>query len=138
MKKASNILYLVGSILCFVAAGSFLIVGLVFTILGGLQIFNQDTTATPEQIEAANLTFLLVGAISLVMIFPTIVGGVVGFRARRYAYPGNRQKGLHITAIVFGAISGEYILIAGAVLGVILSNRKPIENERIKDAEIVE
>ena len=137
MKKASNILYLVGSILCFVAAGSCLVCGLVFSILGAAQVFNEATNATPEQIEAANLAFLLTGIVCLVMALPTIAAGIVGLKARPLALPGNKNRGIHIAAIVLGAVVCEYVLIAGAVLALILSNRKPLEKEAA-EAEVVE
>lgn len=137
MRKASDIILLVGAIVSIVCAVTFLIIGIVFAMLGQLpteeiiQAINEgkyttDVPGTPEQkalavksvLTGTGVFFLIVGVMS-------IVNAVLGFVAR-----AKHSLGLYVANIVFGVLSLTEITLVGGIFGLIANgqeaNNKPV------------
>lgn len=142
MKKAKEILLLVGGILQIAGAVGFAIAGLVFAILSGLKDFiveglsngtiTSDLPGTPEE-QAAAVSVLFITFAVLFFLFTAfnIVGAIITFKARKA-----ESKPLLIATIVFGVLGGTEVAAVGAVFGLI-SNGKAGQ-PAIEEAEPVE
>ena len=124
MKKASKILYLVGGIVAIVWSALFLIVGVLFIVLGSVGVGNIDaimqyiaeqspefaSKITPEMLEAVLGASIGFGVAMLVEVAINIVGALFAFRANK-----EDQRWLAIVNIVFGLLG---VTIAPAVGGI--------------------
>ena len=131
MKRISKLLYLIAAIVDFVGTGSLFTVGLVFTILGAVGVFKEGAELTAEQALAGNLTFVGtgIGLICYAVFF--VVAGIIALKGRSAVIADKGNRGIHITNIVFGAITSTALQIAPAVLALILADRK---DDRVIDA----
>ena len=125
MKKASDIVLLVGSILGFVAAGGLFIASIVMVFLSTPLFTNfvresvENGTATtdfPSADEA--VVFMTALFISLAVTF--ILVGVLSIIASAQALKARREnrKGLYIACLVLGILANEVILV-GSIFGLI-------------------
>ena len=137
MRKASQILFLVGGIMSLACALGYLISAIVFIVLGSpaltqplLDLYNEgkittDISGTPEEIiHILQIIFMVFG---ICMIFPvvfSIVSAVVAFKARKV-----QSRGLFIVNIVFAIMGGVIVNAVGGVLALIDSGKKRPENE---------
>ena len=124
MKKASDIVLLVSGIVGFVAAGCLFITAVMFTIFS-LPFFTDIVRSGIEQgtintdfdnIDAA-MVFVISTFISCAVCFYfvsiiMIVASCIFLKARKQG-----TRGLYITSIVFGAISGLEGGVVGGIFG---------------------
>ena len=134
MKKASDIVLLVGSILGFVAAGGLFIAAVVFIILStpaftdfireGIQ--NGSITTDASDIEIAIgivvATFITCAVFFIIVGVLSIVSSIIALKARKEG-----RKGLYIACLVLGILSNEVVLV-GSIFGLI-SNKKEPQND---------
>ena len=136
MKKASKILFIVsGAMGIVVSVGWF--VASVIMFLFASPVFSslvkqmaENTKYSEASIDAIivilQLTFLIVGIASLVMTGFAVTSSVFAFRATK----PSPSKSTLIINIVLGALSGNDVAIAGAILGLIAQSR---ENSQVID-----
>ena len=137
MKKASNILLLVGGILQIVCAVSFLICGIVFIafaspasadiIKEGLSngtIHTDIEGSTEEIVKGIQIIFTALAVMFFIFTVFGVIGTIVTFSAKK-----KQTKGAFIAAIIFGFLSGTVIPSVGGIFGLIGSNQQaqPIE-----------
>jgi len=130
MKKASNIILLVGAIMAFVSAVSMFICGIMFIagigFVASIITAEGGSAASAESADmAAEIVTFVYAVIGIVFIFVAIlmvVAGIISLIAR-----SKETKGLYIAAIVFGVIGSEVCLV-GAILGLIAKNREDNKN----------
>ena len=120
MKKASQILLLVGAILSFVLAGCWFLYGLAFVLSGALgteKLYEYIATLgidlneyVPAEIAA---TVIIVSGVMLMLwTGVAIASGVVGLLGRK-----KQNKVFYILNIVFGLLSGAEVNAVGGVFG---------------------
>lgn len=141
MKRAANILFLIGAILSIVAAASYFICSIVFIVLGTspalreaiIESINsgQATTTLPSAEEAATFmqaTFVATGIVMFIPALCAIPSAIFAFKARN-----SDKKVFFILNIVFGVLSSATVNVVGAIFALIKGDT--IEN---KPVEIVE
>ncbi len=141
MKRAANILFLIGAILSIVAAASYFICSIVFIVLGTspalreaiIESINsgQATTTFPSAEEAATFmqaTFVATGIVMFIPALCAIPSAIFAFKARN-----SDKKVFFILNIVFGVLSSATVNVVGAIFALIKGDT--IEN---KPVEIVE
>ncbi len=133
MKKASNILLLIGGILTLVSLGGLLIAGIVLVVLGSpaltpylIEGINNGTVhtsfpGTPEEQVALIQTVLsTTGTCLLLYMIPVTVAGVFAFIAR-----SKQRTGFYVAAIVLAAIFTYCApVIVGSIFGLITESRE--------------
>ncbi len=130
MKKASNILLLVGGILQIVCALTFLILGIVFIAMAspasadlireGLEsgtIHSDIQGSTEEIIQALQIVFTALAVVFFVFTLFGVIGTIVTFSAKK-----KQTKGSFIAAIIFGVLSGPVVPAVGGIFGLIAGN----------------
>ena len=129
MRKASNIILLVGAIISIVTALIFLIMGIVFTLAGqlpteevikGLSDGTYTTTisGTPEeQALAIKAVSTGLGVFFLLATVFNIVNTVLAFVAR-----SKKSTGLYVANIVFGVLSMTEVTIVGGIFGLVANS----------------
>ena len=141
MKRAANILFLIGAILSIVAAASYFICSIVFIVLGTspalreaiIESINsgQATTTLPSAEEAATFmqaTFVATGIVMFIPALCAIPSAIFAFKARN-----SDKKAFFILNIVFGVLSSAAVNVVGAIFALIKGDT--IEN---KPVEIIE
>ena len=132
MRKTSNILLTIGTVLSFVMAASLLITSIIFfaltssafkeIIVNGLQdgSIQTDLAGTPEEIAAIIQTiYAVAGAILIVVSLFAIINGIIAIIGKKKA-----TKGLYILNIIFGAISCVEVNLIGGIFGLIGTTKK--------------
>ena len=127
LKKAANILFLVGAIFAIVWAVGYLVGGIVTAVLGGSQVFKDafieaaqkaDPEATAETIEAAYAlvqSTLISSAVFCFICFAfCIPSAIFSFKARN-----SDKKAFFILNIIFGVLSWTIVNVVGAVFGLV-------------------
>lgn len=125
MKKASQILLLIGMILSFVLAAIYLFAGIAFIIVGlpfmqpyyveALEAGKIDTSfvGTPEECALyIRIVFLVIGGIFIPWTAMAIANGVIAALGRK-----KQTKVFYILNIVFGLLSGAEVNAVGGVFG---------------------
>ena len=130
MKKATNILYLVASIIGFIGGGTLATIGPVFAILGALRVFDTATDITPKDAEAANLVFLVLGILFIVLAVLYFVAAGLALKARKNLASIASGKGIHIACIVFGVLTAEPVLIVPAIFSCCIGVENKPEPEK--------
>lgn len=137
MKKAKQILLLIGGILSIVYLVSFIISGAVLLLLGspalteaiksGLEngAIHSDLPGGVETVQAFLSTF---GATMLIFAIFSIFAAIFSFAAKR-----SGGKAINILCVVFGILSGAYPSAVGGVFGIIIEERKRSGNAEISD-----
>ena len=137
MKKASNILYLIGGIVGIVAAVVLFIAAIVYFILSSPAFGNfvleslqngsikTDIEASPEVIVSIlQMTFLTVAIVFTIVAVFAIIASVFSFKARK-----TPTKKLHILNIVFAALGGTYLSLVAAIFGLITGSNETASDE---------
>lgn len=131
MRVASRVLLLVGAIVSIVCALTFLILGIVFSVVGsapveeiakGIQEGTITTSATgtiQEQAEAVKLIFSVLGIVFIVFTVCCIPNTVLGFMGMK-----KRSNAFYVWNIVLGALSGTIITILGGIFGIIANGQE--------------
>lgn len=127
LKKAANILFLVGMILAIVWAVGYLAGGIVTAVIGGSQAFKDafieaaqkaDPEATAETIEAAYTlvqTSLISSAVFCFICFAfCIPSAIFAIKARN-----SNNKAFFILNIIFGVLSWTIVNVVGGVFALI-------------------
>ena len=128
MKKAANILLLIGGILAIFCAVAFLIMGVVFIIASGPALTepliegiesgaittNFQGATTEEIVKIVQSFFLLLGIMFICFVPFTIADCVICFVGK-----SKQTKGMYILNIVFGVLGSTIINTVGGVLGLI-------------------
>ena len=130
MKKASDILLLIGGIVAAVCIFAYLMCGVVFMILsmpfftpylaegireGIVHTSMGDINMTPEEIAALiQLLFIIYAVVFYVITAFTVVSCIFAFRARKA-----QSSAMYILNIVFGVIGCTVVNTVGGVLGLI-------------------
>ena len=130
MRKASDIVLLVGGILEILATLTFMALALVFMILSspasaeiikeGLQngtITTSFAGSVDEQVAVIQLAFKAMGVVFVVLTVFSLIGCVVSFLAK-----AKKTNPLYVLAIIFGALSIEVPLVGG-IFGLIANKR---------------
>ena len=109
LRKIGRILLLVGGIFSLLAMGLCFLLAIASFVL----------PAFGEQIAGENAQFVMIGGIAggvvlLIAAVLCLVAGVVGIKGFK-----THEKGNYVANIVFGVLTAEWLLIAGAVLGLI-------------------
>ena len=133
MKKASDILLLLGAVLSFVSLIGLLIAGIILFVFASpaftqvlIDGVNNGTVhssaeGTPEEIAAFVQSVLLaVGIIMFVCMVPIVVSAVFALRARKYPDTTHLIVAL-VLAIIFG---GNLVIVIGAILGLVEDNNQ--------------
>ena len=136
MKKAARILFLISGIFGIVAAVSFLIAGIVYTVLGAsvpliIQALQEGTIPAEAGMTAEEYApilagvFIGVGVWFMISAALDIVVAVISFNARN-----TDKKPLFIASIVFGVLGLTFVGAVAGVFGLIagdtLEQSKPI------------
>ena len=108
MRRASRIMLLVGSIFSLVTAGVCFACAVVFTVLAIADVGTDD----------AQIVFIALAATFAVCMVFAFLAGLFARKAREEKTPK-----AYIIAIVFSAMTYEFVTIAGAVLGLIASKK---------------
>lgn len=132
MKRASNILLLIGGILEITAAVGFMIAGVVMLLFGTPVMTNllreiateaaKDSTTSVSVdtlMQIFMYTFVSMGVTFLVTCVISVVGAILTFKASK-----NQTRGLFIASMVFGILSGTVVATVGSILGLISSTRE--------------
>ena len=126
LKKAANILFLIGAILAIVVGVCYLLTSVTFLVLGTSQAFRQavidginsgsvQSDFTPE--EAANLLqafFLTSGIVLLIPMACSIPSCIFSFKARN-----SDNKAFFVLNIVFGILGSTVVNVVGGVFGLV-------------------
>lgn len=132
MKNAAKILMLIGAIISIFAAVTFLILGLVFVLMGIdseaknsiIQGLSDGTITTTfegtyeEQATAIQLVYAVLGFAFVIWTVVLLIGSVITFVAR-----SKYNKPLLIITIILGVVGMVYINSVGAVFGLIDNSR---------------
>ena len=131
MKKASDIVLLVGAIMGFVTAGALFIASIVMIFLS-TPLFTdfvresiENGTATTDFPSADSaVVFMTALFISLAVTF--ILAGVLSIIASAQALKARKEgrKGLYIACLVLGILSNEVVLV-GSIFGLISNKEEP-------------
>ena len=130
LKKAAQIVMLVGAILGIVSIVGLLIAAIVFFIVGGnADLIRQmiadgtiKTTAqgTPEEIAQVVATvFVALGVFCIVLVVPALVAAILGFKNKSVV-----SKGGLIATIVLSVLGCNTVLLVGSILGVVVVGRE--------------
>ena len=137
MKKASEILLLIGFILAIISAVGLLIAAIVFFVLGSpamkefvIEGINNGTivvngfNGSAEDAALFYQAAMIGGGVGMLIAMAIeIAGAIVCFFARQ-----RQVQGLYIASIVLGALGAGACLIVGGVFGLVaLGQRKPAE-----------
>ncbi|MBQ2070662.1 MAG: hypothetical protein II467_07025 [Bacilli bacterium] len=133
MKKASNILLLIGEILEIVYAFLFLLLGVLFLVLtmpNFTQILieginngsvHSSFQGTPEEIaRAIQAMFAAFSVIMFVFAAFNAIGAIITIFARR-----KLSSGILVTAAVFSFIGGSIVAGVGAIFALVNNENKP-------------
>jgi len=131
MRKASRILLLIGAIISIVLVVTFLILGIVFGVLGspamvdairaGIKdgsIVVEGVTDIETAIQVYQSSMLSSAATFFVLFGLNIACAVLSFIARK-----KQTKALYILSIVFGGVSGSEVSLLGGIFGLIANAR---------------
>ena len=133
MKKASEILLLIGFILGILSVVGTLVTSIVFFVLGSPAFYDtllaglkdgstkSDFPGSPEEQAALiQAMFNIIGACCIVGMLVEVAAVIVAFFARQ-----RQTQGLYIATIVLGVLSGGTCLLVGSIFGLIAVNRTP-------------
>ena len=131
MKKSSNILLTIGTVLSFVSGAVLLVLGVLFVVLGSSReaiiqgLENGTITTTMEGMTnaeiAANIQVLCLtmGITFLVVMLLNVANGVIAIISKKKG-----TKGLYILNTIFGAISSMAVTIVGGILGLVNNHKQ--------------
>lgn len=126
MKKASDILLLIAGIVSIMAAIFYLVLMIVFFVLGSVDTstiaqyiregkINSSINGTAEeQAEVIKVLFVVLAIVFLILTVFTVVNAVISFVGK-----ARGTKGLYIANIVFGILSSVVLNLVGGILGVV-------------------
>ena len=132
MKRASEILLLVGSILAFVVAGLFLILSPVYLVIGYGALHNElaealkngtihaTTMGRPMTVDEMELVFRVVGFVFLGVAPLCLAIAIVGLMAKK-----KKSRGLYIASMVLGALLNPPLTFLGGLFGIISLSSEP-------------
>ena len=136
MKKASKILYLIGAILAVVVFVVLMIWGVTTLATDSkelwqayLQMIAEQRAAGVKEAEFQTFAEFQAAKQTVGIVFCVLAGiealvacfGFFGFAAN--LRPGKHQ-GIHIAAIVIGALSGDVLLLLGGIFGTVAGNQQ--------------
>lgn len=126
MKKASDILLLIAGIVSIMAGIFYLVLMIVFFVLGSVDTstiaqyiregkINSSVNGTAEeQAEVIKILFVVLAIVFLFLTVFTVVNAVISFVGK-----ARGTKGLYIANIVFGILSSVVLNLVGGILGVV-------------------
>ena len=126
MRKASDIVLLIGMILGFVATGILFIVSILFFVFGsqvGLDLLHaameeSGQAFTEEETQIADIvwvaSFISTGVVLILVAIFSCLSAVFALMAR-----SNPKKGNYIVALVFGVLGGNEAVLVGSIFGLI-------------------
>lgn len=131
MRKASRITLLIGAIISIVLVVTFLVLGIVFGVLGspaavdavraGIKdgsIVVEGVTDIETAIQVYQSSMLSAAATFFVLFALNIANAVLSFIARV-----KKTKALYILSIVFGGVSGSELSLLGGIFGLVANSR---------------
>lgn len=144
MKKASDILLLIGAILLFISAGMMLltcVASFIFSSIGFRQLLidgiengtiQSDFSGTSEEIAIQiQGLFTVFAFVSIASIIPLIVSGIFSLVARN-----KKTTGFYITCLILSIIFGGNIFsLIGSILGLVDTSEN---NEEISIKKVEE
>ena len=132
MKKASNILYLIGGIYAIVSVAALLIAGVILlifsssaltaTIIKGIEegTIHTSFTGSPEEIAVMiQITFLAIGITFIAVSAIYVIAGIIAFKGRN-----NDKKNLFVANIVFGVITENPLILLASIFALIKGDTK--------------
>ena len=125
MKKAANILFLIGGIVAIVWAILYLISGIIFLAVGAseatvIQLINEGQVQLPARVTAEEFAKLFcatmtgIGAGSLVCLACSVASSILSFKGRN-----SSSKAVFILNIVFGVLAFTLVPVVAAIFGLI-------------------
>lgn len=127
LKKAANILFLIGAIVAIVVGVCYLLTSVTFLVLGTSQALRQAIidginngsikTDLPNPEEAATIlqaAFLVLGIIFLIPTACSIPSCIFSFKARN-----TDKKAFFVLNIVFGILGSTIVNVVGGVFGLV-------------------
>ncbi len=138
LKKAANILFLIGAIAAIVVGVCYLLTSVAFLVLGTSEAFRQavidgiqsgevKSDLTPE--EAANVLqafFLASGIILLVPTACSIPSCIFSFKARN-----SNNRAFFVLNIVFGILGSTIVNVVGGVFGLVRGDTIVTEEQAV-------
>ena len=129
MRKASQILFLVGAILAVIGVFFSILMGVLFLVAPEAEFIQEVIDRIVEEAhvseKAAEELVKIISATSGIALFIEAalcgVGAFFGFKAVK---EGKANTTLCVLNIVFGALSSIYVLIVGAIFGLIANNQE--------------
>ena len=119
MGKASKIMYTIGrifNIVGIVISAIVLLLGMIFTIIGGVENAADDNTAA---LLASGLSMLVSGIICLAI---EIVVFVLASKASKALENNTTENKPHIIMIVVGAVGSDIFYLLGGIFGLVAEN----------------
>ena len=141
MRRASNILFLIGGIYAIISAVTLFVFAIIF-LTGGLPflgqyltpLFEQAGIDDPEKVTLAiQIASICMGVFFLLMAILCIPSAILSFVVR-----GKPTKGLLIANIVIGYFCGTTYNVVGGVLGLVYNWRlakKEARDQKVIDAQ---
>ncbi len=115
MKKASQVMYIIGRIFNLVEIISFVIM-----IVSGVILLVGSASITDEAGQAAAIaTGSSLVAVGVIFFIIALVVGIILFKAYKAVSNETHEKKPHIVMIVLGAISENVFLVLGGIFGLI-------------------
>ena len=132
MKKASEVLLLIGAILSFVSLLGLLVGAIILFVFASPALtdliieginngsVHSSQTGTPEEVAAfVQMTLSITAVVLLVCMIPVVVAGIFALRASKKQDMTSYIVAL-VLALVFG---GNIITVIGAILGIVELNQ---------------
>lgn len=132
MRRASEILLLIGSILAFVIAGLFLLLSLAYLVVGYGALHNELAEALKNgsihatsmgremTVDEVELVFLIVGYVFLALAPLCLAIAIVGLMTKK-----KRSRGLYIASMVLGALFAPPLTFLGGLFGILSLPSEP-------------
>lgn len=141
MKKASEILLLIGFIFAIISAVGLLIAAIVFFVLGspafkemvieginnGSIVVNGYSGSAEEAANIYQAAMIGAGVGMLIAMALEVAGTIVCFMART-----RQTQGLYIATIVLGALGCGPCLVVGGIFGLVALSQKPANPEPLE------
>lgn len=139
MKNTSRLLLIFGSVLSFICAGAFFLSMIGFIVISTPAVFDYIRQGIEEGTIHSNIPadvtsevllglFIAYAVIFGVLTIFAIISAIFGLRAKSL-----QEKRGYVTAIVFGALMSNPLLIAGGIVGIIAKNKEDNNKEEVID-----
>ena len=112
MKKASAVLYLIGSIFAAISFVALLVVG----ILGLADVIKELPTVEPDNFRATCVAFIISATFSA-------IGACLGYHGYKLSIKGSPKTGFHVFMLVISILSWDILLLLASVFGLVAAEQ---------------